>query len=308
MKKFIQSYLRFSRKDRLGALALVLLGLTVYLLPKYFGKSPSPPAISADSTLVKAINQGGTDKGNLLKSTKPNGNIDYGQSKLSSGFKEGALFTFDPNSLSAEGWQKLGLNERTVNTILHYREKGGVFRRAEDLKKIWGLPLTFYERVSSYIEIKSEQQFTHPPTLSYSKAEIFKKNAKVIDINTADTSAFIALPGIGSRLAARIVNFREKLGGFYSVEQIGQTYGLPDSVFQKLKPRFAVQAEAVKKININTANKDDLKAHPYIKWNLANAIIEYRNQHGNFKNLEELRNISLVNAEVYEKLAPYLVL
>ena len=111
--------------------------------------------------------------------------------------------------------------------------------------------------------------------------ETFPKRPEytIVDINKADTSAFISLPGIGNKLALRIVNFREKLGGFYSIDQIGETYGLPDSSFQKIKPFLKLETSLLKKFNINSATKDEMKLHPYIKWNLANAIVEYRNQH-----------------------------
>jgi competence ComEA-like helix-hairpin-helix protein len=113
------------------------------------------------------------------------------------------------------------------------------------------------------------------------------------------------LPGIGSKLAARIVNFREKLGGFYSVEQVGETYGVPDSTFQKIKNRLVVNSE-VRKVNINLATKEELKTHPYIRWQLANAIVEYRNQHGPFKSLEDLKKIVLVDEINFKKIIPYL--
>ena len=116
------------------------------------------------------------------------------------------------------------------------------------------------------------------------------------------------MPGIGSKLAYRITNFRDKLGGFYSVEQIKETYGLADSTFQKIKPYLNVNADAIKKMNINTATKEELKVHPYIKWNLANAIVEYRTQHGNYKNLQELKNIVLIDDEAFNKILPYLTL
>ncbi|HYK57132.1 MAG TPA: helix-hairpin-helix domain-containing protein, partial [Flavisolibacter sp.] len=64
----------------------------------------------------------------------------------------------------------------------------------------------------------------------------------------------------------------------------------------------------VKKLNINTATKDELKTHPYIKWNLANAIVEYRNQHGNFKSLVELKNIVLIDETTFDKIVHYLEL
>jgi competence ComEA-like helix-hairpin-helix protein len=90
------------------------------------------------------------------------------------------------------------------------------------------------------------------------------------------------------------------------VEQIGETYGLPDSTFQKIKPFLNAGAAEIKKININTATKDELKAHPYIRWNLANAIVEYRNQHGTFNSVDDLKNIALIDEEVMAKIAPYL--
>jgi competence protein ComEA len=63
---------------------------------------------------------------------------------------------------------------------------------------------------------------------------------------------------------------------------------------------------SVKKIDVNTTDVNLLKQHPYIKWNLANVIVQYRQQHGNFKTLDELQNIALINPEVYKKISPYL--
>jgi competence ComEA-like helix-hairpin-helix protein len=135
-----------------------------------------------------------------------------------------------------------------------------------------------------------------------------ERKFELIPVNSTDTAALIALPGIGSKLAARIISFREKLGGFYSVEQIGETYGLPDSTFQKIKGRLQVEESTIRKINLNTATKDELKVHPYIRWHLANAIVEYRNQHGSFKSLEELKNIVLIDEAIFAKMIPYLSL
>jgi competence ComEA-like helix-hairpin-helix protein len=148
----------------------------------------------------------------------------------------------------------------------------------------------------------------------YSRDSAFTKTRRpayrhpVIDINTADTTAFIALPGIGSRLAARIVNFREKLGGFYTVQQIAEVYGIADSVFQKIKPYLQLKDPSVRKLNINTATIDELKRHPYIRYQIANAIIAYRNQHGPYSNLEELKKLVLVTEDIYEKMRAYLIL
>ncbi len=128
----------------------------------------------------------------------------------------------------------------------------------------------------------------------------------VIEINSADTTGFIYLPGIGSKLAARIINFRDRLGGFYSVEQVGETYGLPDSTYQKIRQYLKIENSAVKKININTATVDELKVHPYIKYTIAKPIVAYRNEHGPFLKAEDIKNVMAVTDEVYHRIAPYI--
>jgi competence ComEA-like helix-hairpin-helix protein len=236
------------------------------------------------------------------------GNTYQFERSVPGGFTEGELFPFDPNTITAEDWQRMGLNARTTKTIINYVSKGGKFYKPEDLQKIWSLPEGFYERVKDYMRITTVRK--EYPKYDDNKPAFVREERKVvlIPVNSTDTAALIALPGIGSKLAARIISFREKLGGFYSVEQVGETYGLPDSTFQKIKGRLQVDESTIRKINLNTATKDELKVHPYIRWNLANAIVEYRNQHGPFKSLEELKNIVLIDEAIFDKMIPYLSL
>ena len=217
------------------------------------------------------------------------------------GYSNGALFPFDPNILDSTGWLKLGLEPYHIKTILHYRNKGGHFYKVEDLQKVWGLPAPFYDRVKSYIKINDVK--TSKPL------EVKKKpTVKILDINVADSAAFESLPLIGPVLSARIIKFRNKLGGFYSVEQIKETYGISDSVFTIIKPFLKVNNDEIKlnKVNINLATKEQLKTHPYIKWNLANAIVEYRKQHGMYVQLSDLKKIPILTDDIYAKLMPYL--
>lgn len=307
-KRFVQDYLIFSKKERLAAMCLLLIGLSIYILPKTFSKSNTQVALLPDTTLLQIR----TEKKKIQPATDNNEeqkvSFSFYEPTVNKGFTEGSLFTFDPNTLPAEGWQKLGLNDRTIKTIHNYRNKGGRFYKKEDLKKIWGLPAAFYQRVESYIAIPTKQTYRTNNTTTYIPNNTTvkeKRGIAVVPVNEADTTALIALPGIGSKLAARIVNFRDKLGGFYSTEQIGETYGLPDSTFRMLKPYLLVDAAAIKKINLNTATKDELRTHPYIKWALANAIVEYRNQHGTFNSIADLKNIMLVDEATFQKIAPY---
>jgi DNA uptake protein ComE-like DNA-binding protein len=133
-----------------------------------------------------------------------------------------------------------------------------------------------------------------------------RKKIEPLEINAADTTAFIALPGIGSKLAQRIVTFREKLGGFYDVSQVGEVYGLRDSVFRKILPYLKCNAGSIQKININSAGKEVLKAHPYIRWSMANAMLTYRDQHGSFNNIVDLATIESIDQEDLKKVIPYI--
>jgi competence protein ComEA len=309
IKESIKAYLTFGKRDRIGVIGVILLTGIIYALPYLFSKKNEPFPAKETSMLVKAMDTLAAKQqaNHYTKNFDEDNKDDQYQPSQAKSFANGELFQFDPNTLTVEGWQKLGLSEKTSKTIDKYRSKGGKFYKPEDIKKIWGMPEGFYERVKDYIAIASIQNnysqnnFDKP---TYTKPE---KKIVAVNINEADTSAFIALPGIGSKLAARIINFRDKLGGFYSVDQVGETYGLPDSTFQKIKASLQLN-DSVKKLNVNTATKDELKAHPYFKWNLANAIVEYRNQHGAFKSLEELKNIAVIDEATFKKIVHYLSL
>ena len=227
---------------------------------------------------------------------------------------KGELFYFEPNTIPASEWKRLGLRDKTIKTIENYLNKGGHFYKPEDLQKIYGLHYDEYERLKPYVKIESGPSKPNDDFVStkskdeIQSAKIFTARYSIIDVNTADTTAFISLPGIGSKLAARIVTFREKLGGFYSIDQIGETYGLSDSTFQKIKQYLKLDNPSVKKININTATVDEMKAHPYIKYSLANPIVSYRNEHGLFSKVEDIKKVMAVTDEIYKKIAPYLTI
>lgn len=282
--------------------------LLLSLWPHIFS-TQAKTALREDTALSKLLDTA-TQLARAMEETTPEKEVPDYHHELSkkSAFTEGVLFRFDPNTLDASGWEKLGLQDRTIRTILNYRSKGGHFYKEADLQKIWGLPEGFYEHVKDYIVIAgSRKEDASNHNIFKTSYEQTEREIAVVDLNKADTSALIALPGIGSKLAQRIVNFRDKLGGFYTAEQVRETYGLPDSTFQKLKPYLLVHGD-FKKFNLNTATKEELKTHPYIKWNLANAIVAYRNQHGPFKKLEELKNIMTIDDETYNKIAPYLTI
>ena len=314
-KQFSDDYLAFSRRDRVGILTLLVIILAVLVLPALVTPGASKSPVAADTTWmasVSRIQENATESQPVAYNSPSYNNnsshyqFDRSVNSYPSGTK-GELFPFDPNTLSPAGWKKLGLRDKTIGTIQNYLAKGGHFYKPEDLSRVYGLFKDEYDRLAPYIRIENtERVFTQQSKETFTPRPKTERYV-AIDINTADTSAYIALPGIGSKLAARIVNFRDKLGGFHSISQVAETFGLPDSTFQKVKQYLRLDNPQVKKINVNTATIDELKAHPYIRYSLANPIIAYRKEHGAFAKLEDLKKVMAVTEEVYGKIVPYLI-
>ena len=213
-------------------------------------------------------------------------------------------FEFDPNRCSKDQWMKLGVKEKTAEKIMKYVSKGGKFKSPEDLKKIWGLSPTQVKDLMPFVKIISTPKIENKKNTN-SHFETTNSN-KIIDVNTADSLLLESLPGIGPALAVRIIKYRNKLGGFYTREQLKEVWGLPDSVFHKVKEKV-IFSDNANKININTADFLKLKSHPYIGYKLANTIINYRNQHGNFKSLEDIQKIILIDEKMFNRLSHYLI-
>ena len=312
-KEFVAGYLHFTRRDRIAVLVLVTLIFLVFFLPAFFPANNSRKLSAEDTAWAAALQKLETrdnqyDSGRRATYFADENPSGYQYDRPKGGAARGELFVFDPNTLTTQGWQRLGLRDKTIGIIQNYLAKGGRFRKPEDLQRIYGLQPGEYERIAPYISIAANTSTTPAYHSEIRPAATTASRYSPIDIGTADTTAFIALPGIGSKLAARIVNFREKLGGFYSVSQVAETYGLPDSTFQKIRPYLQLQNPAVKKININTATVEELKAHPYIRYSIANPIVAYRKEHGPFPKTETLKKIAAVTEDVYSKIAPYLVI
>ncbi len=219
------------------------------------------------------------------------------------------VFAFDPNTASREDLLRLGLSPHLVERLLRYREKGGIFRQKSDFRKLYGLSEADYQRLEPYIAItQPETLVVQPVAYSYGESPAASRRVPTyIDINAADAEAWMRLPGIGTARAKSIIQYRERLGGFLSVEQVGETFGLPDSVFQAIRLWLRVETPLYRKISINTADIKELAAHPYISYQQARLIVAYREQHGPYKSPEDLRNIAaFADLGWLAKVIPYL--
>lgn len=282
----MSSFFYFNQMERRGVLLFFLLiGLNLILPYCYHSFWSTPAKIEVD------IRQLDTLPAPMVRVTA--------QSRIPD-----SLFLFDPNTAQKETLLRLGLPERTANTLLKYRQKGGRFYRKEDLKKIYGIEENWYRRVADHIDLpKQKTRKTSNGTRAY--PNYAPKTVQKIAINTANAETWAQLRGIGPVLSNRIVKFRSKLGGFSRIEQVQETYGLPDSTFQSIQSQLELK-EAPKKMNINQLSKEELAQHPYISWKLAAVIVNYRQSHGPFTDLNALKNIYILEEETLYKLEPYL--
>lgn len=313
-KKFIHDYLSYTRQERRGILVVCILILLCWCVPPIVEKLKKDPLPEAGD-FKKEVALFNRMQDSLKKKVAP----AYISQNILTAKELPEPFPFNPNTLNTAGWISLGLPMHEVKTIQHYLSAGGHFYKKEDLKKIYGLSSAWYERLAPYINIpKTKNIFSNgTPAMPDSGKANSLSNAKykkegetyktiLLDVNTADSTAWVKLRGIGPVLSSRIIRFRKALGGFYSLNQVKEVYGLPDSTFQGIKQQLKISTIALKKLNINTATVDELKSHPYISYRLAASIKAFRDQHGDYDSIEALKQLQLVDDQIYRKLAPYL--
>ena len=296
MKKIIKDYFTFSVRERNSAIILLVLIAFFIAFPIWYKSTKPKPVI--DKVLLKEVEQ-------LQENNHSNKDSNYKSHYQSEEVVEKIVFepfNFDPNTVDESGWHRLGLRAKTIKTILNYRNKGGTFRQADDIKKIWGIQENEVERMIPFIRIVN----TEPAKKGYQsyKKEIVKPH--IVDINTATIEELKIIPGMINGLQYRIIKYRERLGGFLNVEQVRETYGITDSEYALIVPFLQLNPTVTNKININTATDYDLSSHPYIEKNVAKAIVLYRIQHGKYSSVEDIKKIVFIKEALYQKIAPYL--
>ncbi len=226
------------------------------------------------------------------------------------------LFRFDPNTVSVSELYTLGFDGVTANRIAAYRSKGGSFRIKSDLMRIYGMDSALYNELFSYIALpvnrepeqrKPFNERAHIERIPVPDRTKLNEEQK-FDINTADTIQLKSVYGIGTKLSARIVRFRDGLGGFVRPEQLLEVYGLDSATAQRLQKKCFIHPDFVpKKININTATQDKLSVHPYIDHRMARLVVSYRYQHGDFHEVSDIKKLLSLTPEEVDRLLPYLV-
>ena len=208
------------------------------------------------------------------------------------------LFAFNPNSASFDTLIKLGFDEREAKTLISYRRGGGKFRKPSDIGKVYGIDSTMAENLEPYIVL--------PATYGNTVSDSHVQQKPPMDINGCDSMALVALPGIGPVLSARIIKYRNLLGGFARVEQLKEVYGLPEETYEMIKGRLYADSSGLRKIRVNSAGYRELSEIHYLEKYDISAILKYRELTGRINSIEDLKENKILTPEKAEKVKPYL--
>jgi DNA uptake protein ComE-like DNA-binding protein len=237
------------------------------------------------------------------------------------------VFPFDPNTADSTTLLRLGLSPWQVRSIYRYRAKRGRYSRVEEFKNVPNLTVEQWVRLEPYIRIAPRFRYVEreeprerreparavePPVVEVCCEDVvpcdtFPRRVKLrvgqtVDVNTADTTLLKMVPGIASKRAARIVAYRNALGGFVTKEQAMEATEMPDSVLRYM----TLSPQPVRRVNVNRLSVSQLMKHPYISFYQAKAISEYRRNHGTIQSIDVLRELDEFRPTDIEKLHPYL--
>ena len=310
-KSFHKDYFSFSRAERYGILGLcglILLMLFVRLSLSVWTK-PRVPDTAAYAEEIAKFRQAAVAVTLANESTETSV-IDADVAH--------EFFYFDPNRTTDEDWKRLGMNERQIRNIRNYQASGGNFKRKEDLQKLYTIPAAQYRLLEPYIRFSGNETAVKPVVSRSNTNPIDAAEPKIsattsrnetrlhIELNTADSSALTQLSGIGPVLAARTVRYRNLIGGFIDVAQLGEVYGINPELVERLTPQLSADTSQIKRIPVNTATLRELSAHPYLSEQQARGILNYRRLQNHIHNTDELVRNNILQREDAEKIKPYL--
>lgn len=206
------------------------------------------------------------------------------------------LRDFDPNKIEYQQLTEMGVDKKTANNWVKFVAAGAQFYKPEDVLKIYGMNVSLYEKLIPHIKIEKA-------------AKKQKRNTEIvkIELNSADADLLMQLYGIGPKLSERIIKYRDKLGGFYHLDQLNEVYGIPDTTLQEIAPKLSL-IPIISKMNINFIESKELSSHPYISYKTADIIIKFRNQHGPFNSIDDLDKIKIFTIEELKKIKAYLTI
>lgn len=301
--KWMRELFNFSRKERAGIIGLLLI---IFLLIVFAALIPRfiPSDRTNFSKWEAEVNTYLAKKVNKIPSDRTS-----------------HLVAFNPNEVDSVSLVNMGLPLKVIVNWMKYLEKGGRFRDKEGVKKIFGMTFELFEQLDTFIVIptrsitvtkvtraipddKSSKGFNCDTTFrrTYTKKE--KTRVMSIELNSADSLHLLEIPGIGPVFASRIIRYRNLLGGYYSVAQLREIYGMREENFTAISQYFAVNQSSLKPFSINFSTIRELGRHPYVGFRTARKVIKLRDKIGKFSSADDLS--SIIVADSLHRLIPYM--
>ncbi|KAB2869224.1 MAG: helix-hairpin-helix domain-containing protein, partial [Bacteroidales bacterium] len=282
-KKTISNIKRFfiyTKSEKNGTIVLAIILIALVTITFFLN-----PLLTSNSNIDNDTHQKVDSFFRSLEYTEPVNREPNDHSALKeelSFIKEIKQFYFDPNTVNMDSLVDLGLSHKQAQVVINYRTKGGRFKTANDLSKIHVIDSATFLRLKPWVRISE----------NYLIADSTKANVPVqailVELNSADSISLTKIKGIGRSFARRIILYRNLLGGFYSINQLSEVYGLNNELISTIRPNIWIDSLAVKRININMVTYEELKNHPYLTDYQAKSIVYYRSKRGSFVSLTEI--------------------
>lgn len=295
MKSYWKNILKLNSNEQKGITALLLI-LGVFILggilaPKIFDAPISEVNITIDTVKIE---EGVTEEAETTSSNNRE------KKKRTFAFRK-----FNPNKVTQQELESFGLTTKEAKNWVNYLKSGGVFKTENDLLTLYAINEAKLDAMKDFLVFPKLEMRDDS---GKSQKVIEKRTPVHIEINTADTSSLKKLRGVGSYFAKKIVEYRERLGGFYSEKQLLEVWNFNPEVLLYPENIIISDTNQLKKLPLNTVSKENLAKHPYLTWKQANSIVNLRNQHGKYRKIEDVKNSILITDSLYQKIYPYLSL
>lgn len=304
LRKIASELLGFDRRERRGTYILAVIIVILLLL-----------------RIVIPGKNSGYDKIVVTSSA-------YFSPKAEKSRKAPELFLFDPNTASEDTLMLLGLSGRQAATLINYRNSGARFRKPADIYRVYGIDSALAAALVQWIDIMPEggrvaveinepeagesssgdDKVRYETGIKSSEAGFRRpgKPAVVIDLNRCAAAELEQLPGIGEVLAARIIRYRDLLGGYVSVSQLSEVYGLDSSVVALVSGSLKISEADIRPIHIDTCSWSRMARHPYLGPEMARAIMKYRSLMGIPFTVDDLVRQRVISEAQAERIVPYI--
>ena len=291
MMEKIKSHFVFNRSQRNGILLLVFF-ISGYLVINYYVDFSKENLLDINSKEVIAIQK-------ELDSLRT---IDIAS-------KKPKVFPFNPNFLTDFKGYTLGMSTEEIDRLLAFRKENKWINSVEDFKKVTKVSDSLLNKISPYF--KFPDWVTNPKSKNKYVKKRFKekKFTQKIDLNLATQGQLEGVNGIGKAFSKRIIEYRNKLGGFTNDIQLYQVYGLDFQVANSILKEFTVKTpKKIIKMALNSISASDIATVPSISFDIAKRIWEYRILNEGIKSFSELDNIEGLTKRKLQGIQLYLKL